>query len=87
MAGRVYISSLFDQSGDSYAAIQERGAAAWLEEIAGAIDLREGEESESPPWGRSDSCVHREELDGGAVLFCHVHHGIQYASVTLRLEN
>ncbi len=64
-------------------AIDRDGAAAWLSELSGAIDLfsLDSEASPVPPWGRDDVQEYVQTTESGRV-FIHRHRGGLYVSVT-----
>lgn len=89
-----YISSHFDQSGDGLEFINQHGGEAWLDMLGGALDLLEGEEHDTPPWGSLDTLVYEEPLDaanaagrGENRLAVHVNYSLGYASITAILED
>lgn len=88
-----YISSFFDQSGEIVDEIDVLGAETWLDIMGGSIDLLDGEEHSTPPWGEADELVYSEPLDGANAadrgpnaILVHINRRLGYASITARLE-
>lgn len=63
--------------------IDRDGAAAWLAELSGAVDLfsTDSDATTAPPWGKDDRREHVESTARGRV-YVHRHAGGLYVSVT-----
>lgn len=63
--------------------INRDGAAAWLAELSGAVDLFsvDSDAAAAPPWGQDDRCEHVETTKAGRG-YVHRHRGGLYVSVT-----
>lgn len=84
-----YVSSYFAQGEEGAAALDQLdqlGAAAWLDQLAGALDFTEGEVSSAPPWGSSDRLAH-EEAGAHGTTRVHVNWPLGYVGVTLEVDD
>jgi len=88
---RVYVSSYFASGEEGAAAldnIDEFGLAAWLAIMSGAIDYSEGQTSEAPPWGTSDSIIHeRRDAESGDVLRVTANYRLGYVGICLEMDS
>lgn len=66
--------------------IEEHGAESFLDTLAGAVDLTEGEATAAPPWGAHDTLRHAKGIPGG-ILYLHSCPGGNYVSVTFKRES
>lgn len=88
--GRCFVSSFFAQDWqgcEELEKIDQHGVESWLESIASALDLRDGETTESPPWGRADSLLFEERDPEGETIRVHANFALGYVGITLETES